>query len=303
MKKLVYLLFFAVSWPTFAARQFDVEVILFKRNINPDQVSESWPDQQNPINMRGTISFDDTDSLAAKGVTLLSPDQYQLTAQYQKLKKHAGFTPLAHVAWRQGDQGRRAAPKFHLTSGNDFSDRYLADGTSKAELRRRQLPPQDSTQPDDIQKAEQGSGIIITTDNDITTEGNILADNNVAADNSIANRDLTTGVVSSETPLYQLDGKIQIYVQHYLFADVNFNLREPSRREVIVGTEPLENENIGAESNVQIGHLQEVKKKIEVEEFLKSYRLSQQRRMRSGETHYLDNPLMGMIIQVRRVNE
>ncbi|MDF4825758.1 CsiV family protein, partial [Vibrio parahaemolyticus] len=35
--------------------------------------------------------------------------------------------------------------------------------------------------------------------------------------------------------------------------------------------------------------------------FLKSYRLDQKRRMRSGETHYLDHPLMGMIIQVRRV--
>ncbi|MCO4789722.1 hypothetical protein DK293_13990, partial [Vibrio cholerae] len=27
------------------------------------------------------------------------------------------------------------------------------------------------------------------------------------------------------------------------------------------------------------------------------------RRMRSGETHYLDHPLMGVIIQVRRVAE
>ncbi|NMU76239.1 hypothetical protein HKB17_03900, partial [Vibrio parahaemolyticus] len=34
---------------------------------------------------------------------------------------------------------------------------------------------------------------------------------------------------------------------------------------------------------------------------LKSYRMDQKRRMRSSETHYLDNPLMGMIIQVRRV--
>ncbi|MBO0181007.1 CsiV family protein, partial [Vibrio parahaemolyticus] len=30
-------------------------------------------------------------------------------------------------------------------------------------------------------------------------------------------------------------------------------------------------------------------------------RMDQKRRMRSSETHYLDNPLMGMIIQVRRV--
>ncbi|MGF1756964.1 peptidoglycan binding protein CsiV [Photobacterium sagamiensis] len=284
MKKLVYILLLAVSWPTFAARQFDVEIILFKRNINPDQVSESWPDQKKPLDMRGTMTFGDTDRHAAKGVTLLSPDQYQLTNQYQKLKNHAGFTPLAHVAWRQGDKGKGAAPKFHLTSGKDFSDRYLADGTSKAELRRRQLSEQDSTHD-----ADAGSDITIKIGNDV------------------ADTDLATDAAGNEAPLYQLEGKIQVYVQHYLFADVNLDLREPGRREVIVGTEPLEGDYIDTEteteSNVQVGHLQEVKKKVEVEEFLKSYRLSQQRRMRSGETHYLDNPLMGMIIQVRRVGE
>ncbi|PSW07288.1 peptidoglycan binding protein CsiV [Photobacterium lipolyticum] len=282
MKKLVYILLLAVSWPTFAARQFDVEIILFKRNINPDQVSESWPDQLKPLDMRGTMTFGNTDSLAAKGVTPLSPDQYQLTNQYQKLQNHAGFTPLAHVAWRQGDEGKGAAPKFHLVSGKDFSDRYLADGTSKAELRRRQLSAPDSTHDPEL-----GSDITIT----IGQEG--------------ADTDLATDAADSEAPLYQLDGSIQVYVQHYLFADVNLDLREPGRREVIVGTEPLESDSIETETetNVQVGHLQEVKKKVEVEEFLKSYRLSQQQRMRSGETHYLDHPLMGMIIQVRRVGE
>ncbi|MDX1301938.1 peptidoglycan binding protein CsiV [Photobacterium sp.] len=286
MKKLVYILLLVVSWPTFAAREFDVEIILFKRNINPDQVSESWPDQLKPLDMRGTMMFGNSDALATKGVSLLPPDQYQLTNQYQKLQNHAGFTPLAHVAWRQGDEGKGAAPKFHLVSGKDFSDRYLADGTSKAELRRRQLSAPDSTHD-----AKLGSDIVITI-------GQEAEDTDFDAD-----------AAGSKAPLYQLEGSIQVYVQHYLFADVNLDLREPGRREVIVGTEPLESDSIETEteaeteSNVQVGHLQEVKKKVEVEEFLKSYRLSQQQRMRSGETHYLDHPLMGMIIQVRRVGE
>ncbi|QSA20002.1 hypothetical protein JV197_08680, partial [Vibrio furnissii] len=48
--------------------------------------------------------------------------------------------------------------------------------------------------------------------------------------------------------------------------------------------------------------LESVSPTVDVESFLKSYRMDQKRRMRSGETHYLDHPLMGMIIQVRRVN-
>jgi hypothetical protein len=60
----------------------------------------------------------------------------------------------------------------------------------------------------------------------------------------------------------------------------------------------LESESDGT---VQIGNLERVAPQVEVEKFLKSYRFDQKRRMRSSETHYLDHPLMGIIIQVRRV--
>lgn len=281
MKKLIYLLLLAISWPSLAARQFDIEIILFKRNIDPEQVSESWPDQQKPINMSGTVSFADSSSLAAKGISVMSPDQYQLTAQYNSLKGHAGFTPLAHFGWRQGDLAKAAAPKFRITAGRDFSGQYLPDGTSKAVMRQR-----------DISLAET------------SLQENTADDVVVTIDPEYAEP-----VAAAESPLYELEGKIRVYVQHYLFTEASLDLREPSRREVIVGTEPVDGETtsdidpLAADSNVQIGHLQEVKKKVEVEEFLKSYRFDQQRKMRSGETHYLDHPLMGMVIQIRRIGE
>ncbi|MGF1690229.1 peptidoglycan binding protein CsiV [Photobacterium kagoshimensis] len=279
MKKFIYLLLLVVSWPSFAARQFDIEVILFKRNINPEQVNESWPDTQQAIDLRGTIAFSDKDRLSAKGVRVLSPSQYQLNSEYNKLKNHAGFTPLAHIAWRQGDQGKGAAPRIHLTAGKDFSDRYFADGTSRDAV--------SLSAPQDISTdaaPNTDSGMVVTTDNDVTS----------ASINNI-------NQPAINKPLFELDGKLQVYVQHYLFVDADLDLREPGRREVIVGTEPLEIDTLGGEANVQVGHLQEVKKRVEVEEFLKDFRFKQTRRMKSSETHYLDHPLMGMIIQVRRV--
>ena len=280
MKKLIYLLLIAISWPSLAARQFDIEVILFKRNIDPAQVSEAWPDQQQPVNMKGTVSFDDESLLASKDISLMLPEQYQLTPQYNKLKGHAGFTPLAHFGWRQGDLSKAAAPKFHLTAGKDYSSQYLADGTSKAALSHEA-----STSPQSELPAVAESETVVTTDGmPATTE---------------------VPTVASEPPLYELEGKIRVYVQHFLFTETSLDLREPGRREVIVGAEPidLETDLLAEDSNVQVGHLQEVKKKVEVEEFLKSYRFEQQRKMRSGETHYLDHPLMGMVIQIRRVEE
>ncbi|MDW2035110.1 CsiV family protein, partial [Vibrio sp. 665] len=106
-------------------------------------------------------------------------------------------------------------------------------------------------------------------------------------------------------PLYELDGKFQIYVQHYLFAETTLDLREPSVREVRFeskSTDQLNDELGDVDGNVQVGNLAEISPTVTEETFLKSYRLDQKRRMKSSETHYLDNPLMGMIIQVRRVN-
>ncbi|PSU48575.1 hypothetical protein C9J12_11000 [Photobacterium frigidiphilum] len=299
MKKLIYLLLLAVSWPSFAARQFDVEVILFKRNINPEQVNESWPEQLKQVDMQGALSLEDTAALKAKGVTILPSSQYALNTQYNKLKKHAGFTPLAHIAWRQGDQNQANAPKLFITAGRDFSEQFLPDGRSKKDV----VQP---TNAGSIGSDTNNDGITITTDNSIPLRSD---SNNDVAD--IANE-------ANSDPLYQLNGMLQVYVQHYLFLDANLDLREPSRREVImtkpllesivneqnamnVDTDTATGNGIDVNSNVQIGHLQEVKKNIKVEEFLKPYRLSQQRRMRSGEIHYLDNPLLGVIIQVRRV--
>ncbi|NIY94022.1 CsiV family protein, partial [Vibrio diazotrophicus] len=102
-----------------------------------------------------------------------------------------------------------------------------------------------------------------------------------------------------------LDGTLQIYVQHYLYAEVMMDLKEPSVREVLMQDEPLEltPADEQADGTVQAGNLAPVSPTRKVESFLKSYRIDQKRRMRSSETHYLDHPLMGMIIQVRKVAE
>ncbi len=83
------------------------------------------------------------------------------------------------------------------------------------------------------------------------------------------------------------------------------DLKEPSVREVLIQDTPLEltPTDEQADGTVQAGNLAPVSPTRKVESFLKSYRIDQKRRMRSSETHYLDHPLMGMIIQVRKVAE
>ncbi|MGR5119116.1 peptidoglycan binding protein CsiV [Vibrio astriarenae] len=252
MNKLIPFLLLLVSMPSMAQREFDIEVIVFKRSVNPEQTTEAWPNTLPEIDMSKAGSLSNSQYRGSKGVTLLPTSSYELNPQADDLRRHAGFSVLLHTAWRQDDRGRASAPVFKIKGGKDYSGSFMPDG---------------SVYSDELVESPV-DGVI---------------------EESVA------------SPLYELDGKLQIYVQHYLFADAQFDLKRPSVREVVVETtdyaQPSEEQ---LDDNVVAGNMQQIEYTTEVEKFLKSYRLDQKRRMRSGEIHYFDHPLMGMIIQVRR---
>ena len=124
MKKLIPLLLLFVALPSWAQRQFDIEVIIFKRAVDAEKVNESWPNTQPKISLERVGSFQDTQYRAKKGVQMLPYSEYKLTPQKDKLRKHAGFEVLMHTAWRQGDQGKSSAPVFHIQAGKDFSKEF-----------------------------------------------------------------------------------------------------------------------------------------------------------------------------------
>ncbi len=256
MKKLIPLLLMLVAMPSMAQRQFDIEVIIFKRAVDAEQTAESWPTDVAKVNLERAGSFSDASYRAKKGVQMLPASEYALNSEVKKLNQHAGFKVLMHKAWRQGDQGRFGAPIFHVQAGRDYSGKFNPDGSMIEESQSQVL---------------EG----------ITEE-------------------------SIPKPLYQLDGKLQIYVEHYLYADVELDLKSPSVKEVTLQEhqpEMLTAEPATDNQVVQVGLMEDVTPTVHKVEFLKSYRFDQKRRMRSTETHFLDHPLMGVIIQVRRVNQ
>ncbi len=52
MKKLILLLLVIIAAPSYAAeRQFDIEMIIFKRAVNPEQSNETWPNSLSEIDI------------------------------------------------------------------------------------------------------------------------------------------------------------------------------------------------------------------------------------------------------------
>ncbi|MDW6003681.1 peptidoglycan binding protein CsiV [Vibrio mangrovi] len=256
MKKLIPLLMLLFAMPSWAERQFDIEVIIFKRAVNAEDINEAWPNVLPPIDYKNAGSLSSQAYLARKGVTRLPPASYQLDKQEENLRNHAGFQVLLHTAWRQGDEGQSNAPEFHIRAGMDYSSQFHPDGSEITASTTSQQSPIDGTVEQSLPK-----------------------------------------------PLYELDGKLQVYVQHYLYVDALFDLKKPSIRDVSVEETPIDfsQDTTNGDENVQFGHLQAISPTVTEERFLKPYRLNQKRRMRSGETLYFDHPLMGMIVQVRKV--
>jgi hypothetical protein len=304
MNKLIPLLICLATAPAFSSttvqqeRLFDIEVLFFKRAVSPENTRENWPNEMPAVDITIANKFDDDEFRTDNEIRMLSSESYALTEQREKLDDHAAFEVLMHTAWRQNDLNRRDAPIFRIQAGKDYSDSFNVDGSQKS---------QDPTVYENIEPQID----LDSPDSDLIVEEEI--------DNS----------------LYELDGTLQVYVQHYLYAEVAIDLKAPSVREVTIiepeiisddtlvldesifttdtdltNSEELEvsptevtlDESAESDETIQVGFLEEIAQpEVIIEEFLKNHRFEQKRKMRSSETHFLDHPLMGMIIQVRRV--
>ena len=83
----------------------------------------------------------------------------------------------------------------------------------------------------------------------------------------------------------ELEGYLRLYVDHYLFVETDILLNQSVSEAVEIPYDPRTNNTA---------------QQTEYKSFLKGFSFKQKRRMHSNEIHYLDNPLLGMIIQVRR---
>lgn len=83
------------------------------------------------------------------------------------------------------------------------------------------------------------------------------------------------------SPVWQFDGLLTIYLNHYLYVETRFNLREPEQKV------------IKADETTQTA--------ATVLPFLGVMPMEQNRRIRSTEVHYFDHPRIGMLLQVRKM--
>ncbi|GHF97981.1 CsiV family protein [Thalassotalea marina] len=226
---------------------------------------------------------------------IIDRDSLELKDVFLNLRRSKNFRPLLHVGWRQQVFEENKSTPVKLYAGDNLARIYqLALAQYQQELEQEQhseaalqqildgseavesgLTPAQEKQQAKQQRLNQ---MFSTLDNfDENQSIDIL--NRPATPLRIGNNDVAMD--AAPTPPIQpwyLDGFLNIFlVGNYLNIKADFSILNLSLAE-------QETLKLVPDSVID----------------LKPIRLSQQRRLISRETHYLDHPYMGLIVQIRR---
>lgn len=289
---------------------------------------------------------------------IVPANELQLTEQFAALNKHANYNVLLHSAWRMPPVARKGALPIRLFAGHNFQEEYNMDGTAITRPVKANLVEEPSLAGQPINDATviDLDGVEFVEDavnpqNNSQLPAPIL--NEVADQTTITEQTATTVQAVTTPPVWQLDGELTIYLEHYLYAKTDLFIRKEGVKVIrsappALPTRVSEELITNKENDVDLLALSGIHLKSESEElseasdilnksnitenedsaeyvtesgdndqdndtqadnaqvkerqvpFLHSYPMQQLRVIRSGEIHYLDHPLFGMIIQIRK---
>lgn len=273
-------------------RWFEVELLLFQRNVDIEDIKEDLAAENISVETANSISLFKTqaNNLCIAGepclhesnpvlinralfdsqgnaFQLLDASHLQLTPQREKLARHAAFTPVLHLAWRMPVASKRNSPPLHI-----FAGKNLAFNLPQARSANNKTP-------------ESGS-----------IKGNQRE------------QDLISNMINEPAPMplsdkWAIDGNLKIYLDHYLFIDSQLVIRQEVMQEVMPLQTVQEQEIVNSENDVQVIKQIETQSAAgrKQETVIKEILFDQNRRLRSEEIHYFDHPLMGMIVQIRKI--
>lgn len=202
---------------------------------------------------------------------LADSDSLQLKDVVKKIRQRADMSLLLHTAWRQAPVTERRAIASRWYAGQNFSKQFDYWGIAKTPMLSAPVIADQA----DINQPEQE--LIASSDN---TQSDViegvaqllqqLAVNPVLPEEAstatpIADNQTNDMILPSlPDQVWQLDGLFKLHLDHYLFVNTQFNLRQ------LHGDQ------------------------------LKSVYTQHSRRVISGEIHYLDHPYLGIVLQIRR---
>lgn len=296
-------------------RRYNVEIAIIENTNTSAGTAERWRPEVVVPDIEGAVSLPGPVELAPmvrrnelgdlpEGFEPLPSEKRKLGGAIRKLRESGEFRVLRHLAWQQPALGEEDAPRIRVHNGEamtvrvpirDFDELYALE---------------DETTGDSMSSGEQSSG----TDGGIQ-DGDTAGNATNQAQTFGTGRDTGARVRSLLRPVqvHPLDGTIRLVVSRYLHVYTDLYFTSPvewtalPRSQSGAGDRDLEgtgepgNESGTDEPSAGTG-MMHIARGPDGSAML-SYPFKQHRRMRSGELHYLDHPVLGLLIRVDRAEE
>lgn len=305
----VLVLLCALAAPAQAQTFYDVEIILFEHRDARASEQERWRARVVLPELEGATAFE-RDGVRAeelqsppRGFQPLPAGRSQLQEALERLEQSERYRVLRHVLWRQPELEGGEAVALRVRAGEPMTIRVPADAYTAE-------PGRDA----DADGRERGDDA-----GDALGQQSPSADAGGAGDDARVPLD-ATGVRAAgpfgggilvprtrETRVYPLDGTIRLVVTRYLHVYTDLYLttavewlddeRGSARALPETGAGTTDTRDSGHPGVAGAATAPRLARNADGQAML-SYPFVQRRRMRSNELHYLDHPVLGMLVRV-----
>lgn len=235
-------------------------------------------------------------------VYLLAEQNLQLTEHFYTLKRNRKLNPLLHIGWRQPGLSKRRSIPVYLLAGQNYSANYRYDGSQI-------LSSDDVMSEPETNETSDATSVSLSPSQTLTQSSTDNVQRFMQQLQSGAVVDFGKGqlVYPDHSTLpehaWQIDGTVQIHLNHYLFINAEFNYRQVEStlldvEQMMQQVDPI-SQLINQQQEPSSELDQDNESQLEVN-YLQNYYFKQNRRVYSGDIHYLDHPKFGILIQIRK---
>lgn len=278
-------------------RWYDVELLVFKHARAEHFLTEQWPTTWSIPDTGASVDPLDIQKAYSKNFEKLSAEEQSFAGVIDRMEKSSRYEVLAYRSWRQKGLDKDQALNVRIQGGNIYrkEGKPFADSVFSAST----VPPANA-EPKPIP-----TGTLFEP---------VLDENGQVIGHAIPQYTLISDVDDTDRIVHELDGNIKIVLSRFLHIYTDLLLLEP------VNLTPERNANKDDNLKTATDLVEETPDNFEATEPEKpitptAYRLSpapddsqfttlhgfnihSHRRMRSGELHHLDHPLLGILVKV-----
>lgn len=310
-----------LATPALAETRYDVEVVVIEQDSDRDATGERWrpviavPDFQRAGTFEGSTGNPLPDDFER-----LSTNDTRLQSVLDRLESSSRYRVLRHMRWRQPALAPGESIPIRLHSGDPIPIEAPLD------VIEHPVPAADNESMDE--KLEEGDGAVTgQSDMEDDARGGEATTDSTALPGSDGDMALVRSPHARRTQrvsVYPLDGTIELVVSRYLHihADLYYTrpvewdetimarggtagpaIDTPDGESMADGTSDGEAADAGENAMPAAEEMAPAVARGPDNQAMLSFPFHQSRRMRSGELHYLDHPLIGILVLVTPVED